>query len=287
MNCKLSQGGALKLKIDSHVHFIDYNETDYPWIGDHMQCLRTHFGPNDLKPLLEAIEFNGVVAVQARQTLQETQWLLSLADKHPLIKGVVGWVDLRSDQVEKQIEAFMNYPAFKGVRHVIHDEIDDDFMLRADFNRGLALLKECDLSYDILIFEKLLPQTIKLIERHPDQRFVIDHIAKPRIKEQKIDHWYEHMKVLASFDNVYCKVSGMVTEADWDYQDNDIFQPYLSKIFELFTAQRLMIGSDWPVCTVVRDYQSVMNIVLDFLQDRTEEERQYILGQTCIEFYKL
>lgn len=275
------------MKIDSHVHFINYNEQDYPWIGDDMQRLKANFGPQDLKPLLDSIQFDGAVAVQARQTLQETEWLLSLADQHPLIKGVVGWVDLRSSEVDKQLNDLVKNDKLKGVRHVIHDEVDDDFMLREDFNRGLSLLKDYDLTYDILIFEKHLPQTIKLVERHPDQRFVIDHIAKPRIKENEIDHWFKHMQILSSFDNVYCKISGMVTEADWHDQDATTFKPYLEKLFTIFPAHRLMIGSDWPVCTVVNDYQSVMNIVIDFIKDRPKEEQEYVLGKTSVNFYKL
>src|SRR5690625_2452896 len=203
------------MKVDSHIHFLNYRQQDYPWINNDMEILKSIFEPGDLKPLLESIQFDGAVAVQARQTLQETEWLLSLADQHPLIKGVVGWVDLRSSEVDKQLNDLVTNDKLKGVRHVIHDEVDDEFMLREDFNRGLSLLKDYDLTYDILIFEKHLPQTIKLVERHPDQRFVIDHIAKPRIKENQIDHWFKHMQILSSFDNVYCKISGMVTEANW------------------------------------------------------------------------
>lgn len=275
------------MRIDSHVHFIQYNQTDYPWIGDDMEQLKKNFYPDDLKPLLDSLQFDGVIAVQARQTLEETRWLLSLADENPLIKGVVGWVDLRSERVAKQIEQFIEHKKIKGVRHVIHDEADDDFMLREDFNRGLSILKEYDLAYDILIFEKHLPQTIQLVKRHPHQRFVIDHLAKPLIKEQKIRDWYEHMKILASHENVYCKISGMVTEANWKKQPNDVFLPYLEKIFELFPVHRLMIGSDWPVCTVVREYQAVMKIVLDFIKNFSIEEQQYILGKSAMNFYKV
>lgn len=273
--------------IDSHVHFLNYSEQDYPWIGDDMQVLQSNFEPSDLKPLLDSIQFDGAVAVQARQTLKETEWLLKLANSHDYIKGVVGWVDLCADKVDSQIESYMNEKKFKGVRHVIHDEPDDHFMLRNDFNRGLSLLKEYDLTYDILIFEKHLPQTIKLVEQHPDQLFVIDHIAKPKIKEQKMNNWYKQMKILSTYDHVYCKISGMVTEANWSNQTQDTFTPYLDIIFDLFPAERLMIGSDWPVCTVVQDYKDVMHIVMDYVKQLSKEDQKLVLGKTCANFYQL
>lgn len=275
------------MKVDSHIHFLNYRQQDYPWINNDMEILKSTFEPGDLKPLLESIQFDGAIAVQARQTLQETEWLLSLAKQNDFVKGVVGWVDLCSEEVENQLKEFVNDPKLKGVRHVIHDEPDDNFMLRDDFNRGLSLLKDYDLTYDILVFEKHLPQTIKLVEQHPDQRFVIDHIAKPNIKGEKIDEWYQHMKILSAFDHVYCKISGMVTEADWTTENNDPFFPYLNRLFELFPADRLMIGSDWPVCTVVRSYQSVMNIVIDFIKQLSTEDQEFVLGKTSVNFYKL
>lgn len=273
------------MRIDSHQHFIDYRAEDYPWIGEQQSILKKAFLPPDLKPLLHSIAFDGAIAVQARQSLKETEWLLALADEHEFIQGVVGWVELCSPNVGQQLETFSKHPKLRGVRHVIHDEPDDDFMLREDFLRGLTLLGEYGLTYDLLIFEKHLPNAIRLVERLPEQPFVVDHLAKPRIREGSITEWSRNIKALAAKPNVFCKLSGMVTEADLKEWNSEQFTPYLDVVFEAFGPDRLMIGSDWPVCLLSRDYQSVMNIVIQYLDQLSSENREKVLGGNCARFY--
>ena len=276
------------MKIDSHIHFLEYNEVEYPWINNSMELLKNRFLPGNLEELINQIQFDGVVAIQARQLLKETEWLLDLAEKHKIVKGVVGWVDLCSNNVGEQLEKYAKQTKLKGVRHVIHDEPDDDFMLRKDFGKGIGLLKEFGLTYDLLIFERHLPQTIKLVKKHPEQLFVINHIAKPNINKHKVSKsWYEHMKILSTFENVYCKVSGLVTEVEWDNDDLSIFNAYLDKVFELFPSNKLMIGSDWPVCTLAKNYQSVMNIVMNYIKKFPKQDQANVLGKTCSTFYNL
>lgn len=275
------------MKIDSHQHFWIFNEREYGWMGENMQSIRRDHLPENLHLELKKIGFDGSVAVQARQCLEETEWLLQLSDKHDLIKGVVGWVDLRSPEVEAQLEKYAKHCKFVGVRHVIHDEPETDFMLGADFLRGISLLERYHLTYDILIFPKHLPNAVRFVERFPNQTFVLDHIAKPFIKDKVIAPWDEDLRRLASFPNVYCKVSGMVTEADWHRWTKNEFKPYLDVVFSAFGTDRVMIGSDWPVCKVAGHYEDIMNITLDYIQRFTDEERNKILGGNAITAYQL
>lgn len=273
-------------RIDAHQHFIDYTPEDYPWIDGSMRALQRAYLPADLKPLLDGMSFDGCIAVQARQSLKETEWLLQLAEEHDWIRGVVGWVDLRSPDVRRQLERFGRSAKLRGVRHVIHDEPDDEFILGDDFNRGIAMLQDFGLTYDLLIFEKHLPQTIRFVGRHPRQPFVVDHLAKPNVKAQAIDEWSRGIRSLAAHGNVYCKLSGLVTEADWLGWREEDFAPYLDVAFEAFGPDRLMIGSDWPVCTVSRDYRPVMNIVIRYLEARYPLAVQdRVLGGNAARFY--
>jgi len=253
--------------IDSHRHFWRYSPEEYPWIDDSMAMLRRDFLP-------AATEGVGVVAVQACHTVAETEWLLRLADENPFILGVVGWTPLA------QLDRLPDHPKLKGIRHVIQDEPDDDFILRDDFNAGIDRLR---IPYDILIYERHLPQTIRFVDRHPNQIFVLDHIAKPRIKDHSLSPWRENITELAKRENVYCKVSGMVTEADhrtWTPQD---LQPYFDTVLTAFGPQRLMFGSDWPVCLVATSYQKWFDLVLKL----SGSEQDRIMGGTAIEAYKL
>ncbi len=275
-------------RIDAHQHFIDYSPEEYPWIDGEMQALQRPFMPYDLKPLLDDLSFDGCIAVQARQSLKETEWLLQLAEEQDWIRGVVGWVDLRSPDVRQQLERFSRSPKLRGVRHVIHDEQDDEFVLGEDFNRGISMLQHFHLTYDLLVFEKHLPQTLRFVGQHPHQPFVVDHIAKPNIKAQAVDDWSRDIRALAAHGNVYCKLSGLVTEADWRGWREEDFAPYLDIAFDAFGPDRLMIGSDWPVCTVSRDYQSVMNIVIRYLASRFPRHVQdQVLGGNCARFYAI
>lgn len=275
------------MQIDAHQHFWRYNAEEYDWIDDSMAVLRRDFLPKDLKPELNAGGFDACIAVQARQTLEETRWLLALADENPFIAGVVGWVDLRAEDVREQLAALSKNPKLVGVRHVVQAEPDDDFLLRSNFLRGIAALQEFDLTYDILIYPRHLPVAIEFVQRFPEQRFVLDHLAKPFIKAQTIEPWATHIRQLGKFPNVFCKVSGMVTEADWKSWKPEHFKPYLEAALEAFGADRLMIGSDWPVCKVVGSYREVMSLVIDFLDQHTPEVREKILGGNAQRFWRL
>ncbi len=275
------------MKIDAHQHFWFYNGPEYSWIGPNMQVLKQNRLPADLAPLLEANDINGTVAVQARQTLEETQWLLELAGRHPFIKGVVGWVDLCSPQLHEQLTRFASQPKLCGLRHVVHDEPDDRFMLRADFIRGLELLAEFDLTYDLLLFPKHLPVACQLVSKFPEQSFVLDHIAKPLIKAGQVEPWAADIRRLAELPNVCGKVSGMVTEADWKAWQAADFQPYLDIVFEAFGSERLMLGSDWPVCTLAGEYSDVLKIVFDYIEALSTPEQADVSGKTAARFYGL
>lgn len=276
------------MKIDSHQHYWHFNTQDYGWMGENMKAIKRDFLPSDLLPELESIGFDGSVAVQARQNLEETNWLLQLAGEYPHIKGVVGWLDLQSGTVEAAIQKFAAHPKAVGVRHVIHDEQDDDFMLRPNFIRGVKLLEKYNLAYDILIFPKHLQNTIKFVrEFSANHTFIIDHIAKPFIKDGILSPWKEEISDLAKFPNVYCKLSGIVTEADWQNWQPEHLKPYLDAIFEAFGTERVMIGSDWPVCMVAGTYQRVMNVVVDYISNFSEADKAKILGVNTLRAYKI
>jgi L-fuconolactonase len=272
--------------IDSHQHFWEYDPAEYPWMKPDWP-IRRSFLPPDLEPLLHKSGFDGCVAVQARQTLKETEWLLQLAARYPFIAGVVGWVDLRSPDVSKQLEAFQGNKHLVAVRHVVQDEPDDRFMLGRDFLRGIGALKNFELAYDILIFPRQLPAAIELAHRFPDQPFVLDHIAKPFIKDQQIEPWRSQIRELAEAPNVFCKLSGMVTEARWQTWKDEDFRPYLDVVWEAFGADRLMIGSDWPVCLLSAEYKPAMDVIQKFLGQFSAEDQEKVLGANAIRFYRL
>jgi L-fuconolactonase len=278
---------ALTMKIDSHQHFWRYNPDEYAWITDDMGILRQDFLPEDLKPLFSRAGIHGSVAVQARQSLDETRWLLNLAGENKFIKGIVGWVDLCSEKPEDQLMEFLPNPKFVGVRHVIQDEPDELFILRKGFIRGVRLLQRFNLAYDILIFARHLPQTIQFVKKFPDQVFVLDHIAKPEIRLQKTSPWKEEVMKLAAFENVYCKVSGMVTEADWLRWKKADFRPYLDTLTDAFGTDRLMIGSDWPVCQLAGSYEDVLEIAVNYFAGYSVHEKEAIFGRNAEKAYQL
>jgi L-fuconolactonase len=273
------------MRLDAHQHFWYYNSAEHVWMTDKMEVLKRDYLPKDLKPLLHSIGFDGTIAVQARQVLQETEWLLELSNQYEFIKGIVGWVDVRSSDIRTQLEKYSQHPKFKGVRHVVHDEPDDNFMLLPEFQRGIAALKDFNLTYDLLLFYRHLPVAVKLVEKFPEHPFVVDHISKPAIKDKMISPWKEDIEELATYDNVYCKLSGMVTETHWRQWEVEEFKPYLDIVIGAFGPERVMIGSDWPVCTLSGDYQSVMNIVMDYVQQFPAETQKKILGGNCARFY--
>ena len=275
------------IRLDSHQHFWHYDPAHHVWMTDEMAALRRDYLPDELAPLLEAARFDGTIAVQARQMVEETEWLLALADRHRSIKGVVGWVDLRSPGLRAQLERFAPHPKLVGVRHVVHDEPDDRFMLRPEFRRGLAQLREFDLAYDLLLFPRHLPVALALVDEFPEQPFVLDHIAKPAIRDGLVSPWKEDLKRLAERPHVFCKLSGMVTEAKWRRWRREDFRPYLDVVLDAFGPDRLMIGSDWPVCTLSGDYLSTMRVVTDYVEQLPAEARDGILGGNCARFYRL
>ena len=254
-------------------------------MNDQMTVLRHDHLPDDLSAAQADLGFYGSIVVQARQTLEENRWLLELADSNPRIMGVVGWVDLQSDDVDKQLAQFAGHPCFVGVRHVVQDEPDDDFMLRPEFVRGISNLEHFGLTYDILIFPKQLSAAIKLVKQLPKQPFVLDHIAKPLIKDSVLEPWSEQIQILAEHSNVHCKISGMVTEADWQNWKPEDFHPYLEIVLDAFGPERLMIGSDWPVCCLAGDYSPVMQIAIDFMQTHAPEHMDAFLGGNALAFY--
>jgi L-fuconolactonase len=276
-----------KMRIDSHQHFWRYSPIEHPWMSDGMAQLKRDFLPEDLQPLLENIHFDGCIAVQASQTLKETSWLLELAAQHKFIKGVVGWVDLLSADLPDQLKSFAAHPKFVGVRHIVHDEPDDQFILRPEFMNGISRLREFELTYDLLLFPKHLRAAVQLVNRFPEQPFVLDHIAKPRIADGLFSPWREDLQELARCPNVLCKLSGMVTEAAWNRWKPADFSRYLDNVVEAFTPHRLMIGSDWPVCTLAAGYASTMQIVIDYVEQFPPDVRLGILGGNCARFYKI
>ena len=273
------------MRIDSHQHFWEYDPEQYGWMDDRMTVLRHHHLPDDLSAAQSDLGFDGSIAVQARQALEENRWLLELADLNPRVKGVVGWVDLQSNDVDSQLAQFADHSRFVGVRHVVQDEPDDDFMLRPKFVRGISNLEYFGLTYDILIFPKQLSAAIKLVKQLPKQPFVLDHIAKPLIKDSVLEPWSEQIQILAEHSNVHCKISGMVTEADWQHWKPEDFQPYLKVVLDAFGPERLMIGSDWPVCRLAGEYSRVMQIAIGFMQTHAPEHMDAFLGGNALAFY--
>jgi L-fuconolactonase len=271
-------------RIDAHQHFWRYSPQTHAWIDGTMPAIKRDFLPPDLKPLLDAARFDGCIAVQAEQSVTETEWLLRLADEHPFILGVVGWVDLCAPDVAEQLRSVAAHRGLRGVRHVLQDE-PPGFMLRPEFQRGIGALAEFGLAYDILIYETQLPEALELVRRFPDQRFVIDHIAKPAIREGSINAWRGGIKALAGHANVYCKLSGMVTEADWQRWRPADLAPYIDTVLTAFGPERLMIGSDWPVCLLAGEYASVIAIVGDAIAQPSDADRESIMGGTAAEFY--
>jgi L-fuconolactonase len=273
--------------IDAHHHLWKFNKTDYPWMDESMAVLQKDYMPADLEPQLAGSGVTGTIAVQARQKLEETKWLLDLAGQNQFIKGVVGWVDICAEQLSRQLDEYSSHPLLVGVRHVVHDEPDDDFMLRPAFIKGMEKLVQHNLTYDLLIFPRHLKKAVELVSLFPDQRFVLDHMAKPFIRDGSLEPWTVDMAELGNFPNVWCKLSGMVTEAhpeQWKYED---FLPYLDSVVESFGPERLMLGSDWPVCRLAAEYEQVMDIPLRYFGDLGPDDKEKIFRLNCMECYEL
>lgn len=282
----VADGGESPLRIDSHQHFWKFNPVRDSWITDDMRVIQRDFLPIDLAPILNENKMDGCVAVQADQSENETQFLLELASTHDFIKGVVGWVDLRSAQLNQRLPYYSDFKKLKGFRHIAQGE-PSGFLRGEEFSKGIRALKNFNFTYDILIYPHQLHDAIWLVKQHPDQKFVVDHFAKPMIREKEFAIWSASMKELSSFDHVSCKISGMVTEAVWDRWTNDDFKPYLDFILQHFGTARVMYGSDWPVCLVAASYQKQLTIVEEYLQSFSTSEKHKIMGENAIRFYNL
>jgi L-fuconolactonase len=274
------------MKIDSHQHFWQYNKIRDAWISDEMSILRNDFMPSDLAPILQKNGINGCIAVQADQSESETKFLLDLADKNEFIKGVVGWIDLRATNLEERLDFFSKNKKLKGFRHILQGE-KPAFMLQPDFMAGVMALGKRDFTYDLLVFPKHLTAVKQFLRKLEGQPFVLDHLAKPYLKRGLIQQWKKDMQSIAKHENVYCKISGMVTEADWKTWKPAGFEPYLEVVLEAFGSKRLMYGSDWPVCLLAADYEGQFEVVKDFISKLTTTEQSQIMGENAVKFYNV
>ena len=275
------------MNIDSHHHYWHYNPVEYDWIDESMKVIRADFLPEMLEKTIGEAGIDGVISVQARQSLEETDWLIGMAHQNKFMKGVVGWLPLIQEDIEATLDKYSGEKILKGVRHVIQGEADPEFMLRSDFNHGISLLKKYSLVYDLLIMERQLPNAIKFVDLHPDQPFVLDHIAKPLIGRNIITPWKENIQELAKRENVCCKISGMVTEADFHHWTPRQLLPYFEVILEAFGPERLLFGSDWPVCLVATSYKSWSDLVRKNISTFLETEQEKIMGGNAVRIYDL
>lgn len=273
------------MHLDSHVHFWRYNAAEYGWIDDTMASIRRDFMPADALRSMQPAGIGGCVAVQVRQTLDETRWMLQSADQYPFIAGVIGWVDLRSDDVDAQIESVL-HPKLVGIRHIVQAE-RDDFLLEQKFQRGVARLAHHGLAYDILVYARQMPAAIAFASAMPDVRLVLDHLGKPDIRRNGFDRWRRDLDRLAAFRNVRAKLSGLVTEADWSRWTIEDLHRYVTAAIEAFGPERLMFGSDWPVCMVAATYAEVVDIIRSAIDGRPQSEQDSIFGGTARQFWNL
>ena len=279
--------GGSTLKIDAHQHFWNFDPVRDSWITNDMTVIRKNFLPEDLQAVLEENGFDGCVAVQADQSEKETGFLLELANKNDFIKGAVGWIDLQSKDIEERLAYYKSFKKLKGFRHILQGEKDRAFMLKPEFIRGIGLLERFNYTYDILIFPDQLQYTKKFAGLFPEVKFVIDHLAKPYIRDKKINGWKEDIRQVAQYKNVFCKISGMVTEASWQGWEQKDFIPYIDVVVNAFGTDRIMFGSDWPVCLVAAKYNEVANITKDYFSSLTQNEQDNFFRQNAINFYNL
>jgi L-fuconolactonase len=273
--------------IDAHQHFWKFDPLRDSWITDEMQVLRKDFFPADIESIFKRNLITGSIVVQADPSEVENHFLLSLAAQSPVIKGVVGWIDFQSEGIEEKLKYYQQYSMLKGFRHLLQGEKQRDSMLDPRFQKGIGLLNEYGFSYDLLILPDQLGYAEKLVRSFPDQRFVIDHLAKPQIKQGIISEWKQAMKRFATCQNVYCKISGMVTEADWDYWEGDDFLPYIDTVIDTFGTKRIMFGSDWPVCLTAGMYDEIKQIADDYFNSFSITEQSDFFGGNAMSFYHL
>jgi L-fuconolactonase len=274
------------MRIDAHQHFWRYSPAEYPWIDDTMKDLRRDFLPADARREMERAGFDACVAVQVRQSLNETRWLLALADVHPFIVGVVGWVDLQAPDVDAQIQEVADHPKLVGLRHIVQAE-PDGFLRGSAFRRGIDSLERFGLPYDILVYARQLPEAVEFASAFPTVGFVLDHLGKPDIRNNGFEAWHRDVSRMSALPNVCAKLSGLVTEAHWHAWTPSELGRYVDAAFECFGADRLMIGSDWPVCTLAASYEATMDVARRALESRSPAERDAVLGGTAGRFWNL
>jgi L-fucono-1,5-lactonase len=274
-------------RIDSHQHFWKFDPVRDSWITEEMKIIRRDFLPEDLELVLKQNDFDGCVSVQSDQSEEENHFHLQNAEKFEFIKGIVGWVDLRSENIEERLQYYSQFKKMKGFRHVLQGETQRDLMLQPTFMNGISLLRKYNFTYDILIYKDQLQYTPKFVSAFPDQPFIVDHLAKPDIKDREIKKWKTDIMRVAQFENVFCKISGMVTEADWNKWTKENFKPYLDVIVESFGIERILFGSDWPVCLVAASYKEVIDIAGNYFSSFSKNEQEKLFGRNAIQFYKL
>ena len=274
------------MKIDAHQHFWQYNPQRDSWINEEMSVLKHDFLPENLLPVLQQHQFDGCVAVQADTSEKETTFLLELAKDNAFIKGVVGWLDLCTENIDVRLHHFSKYKKLKGLRHIVQAE-PDGFMLQKEFQRGISALEKYDFTYDILIFPHQLEEAIELVSKFSKQKFILNHCAKPYIKDNKITIWKKNFEKLARFKNVACKVSGLTTEANWNSWNKKEIQPYLDVVFKAFENDRLLFGSDWPVSLLAGNYTETVGLIENYIQQFSKTEQQQIIGLNAINWYNL
>ena len=274
-------------RIDAHQHFWQFNEVRDSWITEDMAVIRQDFLPEDLRPLLQQNDFDGCVVVQSDQSELENEFHLMNADEFDFIRGIVGWVDLQARNIEERLDYYSSFKMMKGFRHVLQGEPDRALMLKPAFKNGIKKLGKFGFTYDLLIYPDQLEYAAELVAAYPDQKFVIDHIAKPNIKANEITEWENNMRMLGNYDNLYCKISGMVTEADWKDHKPEDFAPYMDVVVQSFGTNRIMFGSDWPVCLVAASYEEVIEIVASYFAAFSEDERERFFGLNATRFYNL
>jgi L-fuconolactonase len=275
------------MRIDSHQHYWFYHPVKDAWITDEMEVIKRDFSPDDVWPLMQQNNIDGCVAVQADQSKDETHYLLSLAEQYPFIKGVVGWVDFRSPDIADRLEYFSQFSLLKGFRHIVQAEKEDDFLLGTDFCNGIKLLSRYNYTYDVLIYPRHLKFALQFVDRFPGQKFVIDHFAKPFIKRKELQPWLTDLSKFATYPNVYCKMAGLVTEADWVHWKKEDFTPYFEAVLNVFSADRIIFGTDWPVCLPGQSYKEVCGLTQFLIKKLSAEDQMKILGENCSNFYNL
>jgi L-fuconolactonase len=273
--------------IDAHQHFWNYDPVRDSWINDDMAVLKRDFLPDELKETFSKNNVDGCIAVQADQSAEETMFLLQLGERHTFIKAVVGWIDPSSRNFPDELNAYRSFSLLKGFRNVIQGQDDNRYFTNKLFLEGFSLLHESRYTYDLLVYHGQLPSAIKFSEKYPDQKFILDHCGKPDIKNSSIKHWKRDIRIIAENPNMYCKLSGLVTEADWSHWNYQQISPYLEIAGEYFGTDRLCFGSDWPVCLLAAKYEKVLDIINAFCRQVTDTEREKIFSGNAISFYQL